>query len=276
MSHPLGYNPSLLLRGHPHPGNLLKRLFGPRGDFPSFFIAGAQKSGTTSLYAALRGHPGFAKPRLKEPFYYGHNDRYAKGARYYRVNFPVLRQGQFSADGSTNYLDHPLAAERIRRDVPHAKAVILLRNPAERAFSHYRMQVKNKIELLSFGEAIAREEERIAEGKKTGGHNYHYQRLGYRSRGEYSRMLGPWMQQFGNDLLVLIAEDFFANPLQVYAQVVKFFGIADHAPETIPIRNAGMPGTADQKVMEQLKEHYAPFNAKLAALLKIDLTGKWD
>jgi hypothetical protein len=274
VSHPLGYNPDLLFRDHPAPGHLLKRLFGPKGNYPAFFIAGAQKSGTTSLYAALRGHPGFAKPRLKEPFYYGHDYRYSKGSRYYRTNFAVLKQGQFSVDGSTNYLDHPLAPGRIRQDVPHAKAIILLRNPVTRAFSHYRMQVKNKIELLPFAEAIAREDERIAEGIKRGGHNYFYQRLGYRSRGEYSRMIDPWLEGFGDDLLVLIAEDFFADPLRVYAQVLDFLGLEKHIPESIPIRNAGEAHTTDERVMEQLKEHYRPFNAKLAAQLKTDL-GQW-
>lgn len=271
----MGYNPSLLYRDHPATGHLLKRMFGRQGDFPSFFIAGSQKGGTTSLYAALRGHPAFAKPRLKEPFYYGHDYRYSKGSRYYRINFPVLQKGQFTVDGSTNYLDHPLAAERIKRDVPHAKAIILLRNPVTRAFSHYRMQVKNKIELLPFGEAIAREDERIAEGKKRGGHNFCYQRLGYRSRGEYSRMIEPWINGFDHDLLVLIAEDFFADPLGVYAQVLDFLQLEKHVPASIPIRNAGEPGTADQKVIEALKEHYAPFNAKLSTLLKTDLK-QWD
>lgn len=265
MQYQAGYNHSLVFRDDPEPHGLLKGLFSSGGQLPSFFLVGAQKSGTTSLFAALADHPSILKPRLKEPFYYGNDIRYAKGRKFYAANFPATKDGKFYADGSTNYLDHPLAAVRIREDVPVAKIIVILRNPVERAYSHYRMQVRNNIEELTFDQALEQEEARIHEGlKKSPQHNYCYQRLGYRSRGEYSRMLPAWQSVFGsNQLLVLCAEDFFAHPMTHYHEVLRFLGLSEHSPSQFEVMNAGEASTMSEGARILLEKHFAPFNLEL-------------
>lgn len=266
MQYQGGYNHSLVFRDDPQPQGLVRGLFRSGGQLPACFLVGAQKSGTTSLFAALANHPDVLMPRLKEPFYYGNDVRYSKGRKFYEANFPENIPGKYYIDGSTNYLDHPEAANRIRKDVPAAKIIIILRDPVERAYSHYRMQVKNKIEELTFDEALEREKERIAEGAKISpAHNYCYQRLGYRARGEYSRMLPVWQQVFAPEqLLILSAEDFFSDPMTHYREVLQFLRLNDHSPSHFEVMNAGEAGEMNQNTRVKLEKHFAPFNDELA------------
>jgi hypothetical protein len=269
----LGYDAELVFRDHPDPPGILSRFPGIKGRPPKFFIAGAQKSGTTSLFATLAKHPSIVRPRLKELFFFGNDLRFARGMNFYRSNFRRIGSGKYSIDGSTNSLDHPEAAARIKHVVPDARIIILLRDPAERAYSHYRMQVRNKIEALTFEDALEKENERIEEGKKFSTiHNYCAQRLGYRMRGEYSRMLPPWMKIFGEEqLLIVIAENYFANPKEEYHRILKFLGLQEHTPEQFEIMNAGSGAPMSDKTRKHLQQHYLPYNAQLESLLNVKL-----
>lgn len=264
----MGYNQSLVLRDDRSPGNWLQKLTGRKFQFPTVFIAGAQKSGTTSLAAALATHPDVATPELKEPFYYGNDIRFERGKDFFLGNFPDQNR-KLTFDASTNYLDHPLAAERIKRDVPNAKIILILRDPVERAFSHYKMQVRNKIEQLSFEDALLKEEERIAEGNKISPmHNYCYQRLGYRTRGEYSRMITPWLTTFSADqILILIAEEYFSDTPAHFRNMLQFLDLSDFVPESFEAMNTGSKELMNAGTREMLAVHYAPFNLRLADLL---------
>lgn len=277
MPNQTGYKPSLVFRQDPEPGSLLKRLTGIRGDFPEVIIAGAQKSGTTSLYAALSSHPDFQKPQLKEPFYYGNDDRYCKGDKFYLMNFPIRKKGKFTADASTNYLDHKSAASRILKDNPDSKAVIILRDPVLRAFSHYRMQKKTGMEELSFIDALRMEDERIEEGNSYSSvHNYCYQRLGYRSRGEYSRMTGSWLSAFSADRIHFIsAENFFSFPEKEFQRLLDFLELRSHTLQDFRKYNEGERGEMNSEAMNLLARHYRDYNHELSAMLDGEITRNW-
>jgi hypothetical protein len=277
VPHYSGYNPDLVFRQDPKPGSHLKRIAGLHGDFPGVIIAGAQKSGTTSLYAALASHPDFQKPQLKEPFYYGNDDRYYNGRETYLMNFPKRSKGKFTVDASTNYLDHPEAAVRILKDIAEVKVVIILRDPVYRAFSHYRMQVKIGAEKLSFSDALQSEQERIDEGNTySPQHNYCYQRLGYRTRGEYSRVIKPWLTAFNKgNLLVMNAETFFSFPEREYAVLLDFLQLRTHKLSEVFKLNAGKPEDLNPEAKELLIQHYRPGNIELASLVNDGITRDW-
>lgn len=111
---------------------------------PSWFLIGAEKAGTTSAWHYLRQHPGLALPKPKEPNFYSHAlDRATtkQGRRDARGKYlwPYVDEPGTPGDCSTSYLWHPEAAQRIHDDCPDARILVLLRDPVERAWSHYLM-----------------------------------------------------------------------------------------------------------------------------------------
>jgi Sulfotransferase family len=120
---------------------------------PNFFIVGAAKSGTTALYRYLRQHPDVYLPDVKEPRFFSYDPddrtRYAGPRAGQLIDSVVKDRAAYEAlydaaggesaigDVSPAYLPSPIAAGRIRAAVPHARIVAILRDPVERAYSHF-------------------------------------------------------------------------------------------------------------------------------------------
>ena len=108
---------------------------------PDFIIIGAQRSGTTSLYNYLIEHQNIKSTSQKEIHYFDNN--YDKGLTWYSKKFPSIRKGiEITGEASPYYIFHPHAVNRISKDFPNVKLIVLLRNPIERAYSHYCMAIK--------------------------------------------------------------------------------------------------------------------------------------
>jgi Sulfotransferase domain len=137
------------------------RVTAPVRPLPDFLILGAQKAGTTALYAYLRRHPAITGPSWKEVSYFDRH--YARGEAWYRGNFPnrLRARDKLVGEASPSYLFHPLGPERARALVPEARLVALVRNPIDRALSHYHHEVALGRERLSFEEALEAEERRL-------------------------------------------------------------------------------------------------------------------
>ena len=106
---------------------------------PKIVIIGAQRSGTTSLHSWLCSHPDVSRFMIKEVHYF--DGAYEKGERFYRSRFPISPHTRTHVQASPYMLYHPLAAERAGRDLPQdTRFVALLREPAERALSHYQFE----------------------------------------------------------------------------------------------------------------------------------------
>ncbi|VVU99732.1 sulfotransferase domain-containing protein [Mesonia oceanica] len=115
---------------------------------PSFICPGAAKSGTTTLFSILETHMGIYLYSGKEIGYFGKGDRYSKGYNWYKKNyFSENKSNKVSGDISTNYMTYSkLAAKRIYETLgPEVKLIFILRNPAKRAFSHYKMRKFNNL-----------------------------------------------------------------------------------------------------------------------------------
>src|SRR5579885_2674785 len=125
---------------------------------PDFIIIGTQRGGTTSLYAYLGQHPQIAPAVIKEVHFFDNN--YERGVGWYRTQFPFLieksiaknigQQNFITGEASPYYLFHPHVPERAAKVVPGAKLIVLLRNPIDRAYSHYYHEVELGHEKLSF------------------------------------------------------------------------------------------------------------------------------
>jgi hypothetical protein len=209
---------------------------------PDFLLVGAKRAGTTTLYDAVVRHPEVAPlfpriERIKSPHYFDlHHDR---GPRWYRSHFPIRRPlgaDRMTGDAAPYLLYHPLAPAWAGREVPDARIVAMLRDPVERAFSHYWDRVKNGVETLSFEAAVdaeaqrlAGEQERLLADPSTP--RPAHEHFSYLDRGRYAVQLRRWLGHFpSSQVLVVRCEDFSAEPAEVFARVCAFLGLTPWTP----------------------------------------------
>jgi len=242
---------------------------------PDFLILGAQKGGTTALYAYLRWHPGITGPSWKEVSYFDRH--YRRGASWYRGHFPIGAGDRLVGEASPGYLFHPLAPERVRATVPEAKLIALLRDPVDRAVSHYHHEVALGREPLSFEEAIEAEPERTrGEEQRLVREPGYFSRpwwdYTYLARGRYAEQLERWFAVFPREqLLVLPSEELAADPGQAYGRVLEFL-------EAPPYELGSYPRVYQQEYAEvhpytrrKLAQYFAEPNRQLYELLGRDL-----
>jgi len=206
----------------------LRALLG-RGALPNAIVIGAMKSGTTSLFDYLTQHPDVCGSRTKELHFF--DNQFPLGTRWYRANF-TPRGEKVRLESSPYYFFHPLAPARAAALVPDAKLILLLRNPADRAYSHYNQNREEGLEPLSFEEALEREAERLAGEEEalasgTVERSHAHQTFSYAAKGLYAPQLRRWLQHFPRgQVLILKAEDLFRRPQETVDQVTDFLGIA--------------------------------------------------
>ena len=126
---------------------------------PDFLVIGAAKAGTTSLSSYLSHHQSVEPVTFKEPNFFTWQLMARERYQGLFVN-KRRRQGQarIAGDYSTSYLLHPLAPRRIAERLPDIKCIMLLRNPTDRAYSHYIMQQRQGVETeAEFAEIVERE-----------------------------------------------------------------------------------------------------------------------
>jgi len=241
---------------------------------PDFLIIGAQKAGTTALYAYLRWHPDITGPSFKEVSFFDRH--YANGERWYRAHLPVKRRA-LVGEASPSYLFHPLAPERVKQMLPNARLVALLRDPVERAFSHYQHEVALGRERLSFEDAIDREDERM-DGeiermmRDPAYFSYAWWNYTYASRGMYAEQLERWYDAFPREqLLVLLTEELASDTAGAYRRVLDFLGAPPHGLDAYPRIFDRDYAEMDPTTRARLRERFEEPNERLAGLLGRDL-----
>jgi Sulfotransferase domain len=248
---------------------------------PSFIIAGAQKAGTTSLWAYLSEHPSIEPPMTKEIHFFDVNFNY--GIDWYRMHYPLIGAPESNAgsctpshtgESSPYYTFHPLAAERMAATLPQVKVILLLRNPIDRAYSHYQHTCRRRQESLSFEAAIEAEAGRIAgEQEKMasipGYQSLAHRRYSYMARGLYLEQVLRWQRHFSPErLLILESNEFFRGTAAVFARVLQFLELPSWQPQKFGNR---YPGKYQEKmspdVRRRLVAYFAPHNEQLYAHL---------
>lgn len=247
---------------------------------PGFLITGGQRCGTTSMYRALSAHPAVLKPVLHKGVHY-FDTGYDRGPDWYRGHFPLrittrrvaARTGirPLVFESAPYYLCHPLAAERIARDLPGVRLIILLRDPAERAYSAHAHELARGFEAeASFERALDLEDERLAgEAEKIIANpayrSHSHQHHAYLDRGRYIDYLERLEKLFGRDRLhVVDSHDFFATPEPVYADVLDFLGLPQLGRPAFERHNARMRAPMPEPLRIRLMDHFEPYDARLA------------
>jgi hypothetical protein len=247
---------------------------------PDFLIIGAQRSGTTSMYKYLSAHPDLAGSLRKEVEYF--TQYFDRGEFWYRAHFatslsPKLHKlmtghPKLSFEASPNYLFFPPAAERAASAVPNASAIAILRNPIDRAYSHYLHNRRLGLEDLSFHGALLKEPERLSTGRSV-----HMLRFSYVQRGMYAAQLDRWFNHFGRDRLKVISYDDFINaPGQVMEEICGFLNVRSWTPKTFANFSYPTGGAPSHEPMmpqsrSYLRSLYKDEVQKLYSLIQRDL-----
>ena len=261
---------------------------------PNFFIIGAQKCGTTSLYDYLVQHPQVLSARYKELHFFDYY--YQKGEAWYRRRLPSkaqMREARKNGDtrvitgeATPCYMVFPQTPERVYRFVPEVKLIVLLRNPVDRAFSQYQMnRAKETVldtetgqmvvrEPLSFGDAIAAEDERMKTAfellkRDPWSRGQWFQMHSYKTRGLYAQQLRRWLQFFPREqMLILDSSKFYKNTDEVYARVLDFLSLQPfHLQQYEAKLVGGYREKMSPETRAQLVEYFKPHNDYLYELL---------
>lgn len=241
---------------------------------PDFLIIGAQKCGTTSLFFYLAQHPGLVMPKTKEVHFF--DQQYEKGITWYYNQFPKssIINKKLTGEASPYYLFHPLVPERVFKHLPNIKIIVLLRNPVDRAYSHFMHEKKYKREFLdSFEEAVETENIRTDEDEKKliAGeiqNSESFQRYSYLKRGLYHKQISRWLQYFRFEQFCFIkSEDFFQNPEKELIHVCDFLGITHSVIENLAPLNTNKYTDLSEYQRRKLNNFFADDSKKLKGLI---------
>lgn len=215
---------------------------------PSFVIVGAMRAGTTSLFRYLTGHPDVLRPARKEIDYFS-TTAYGFGLDWYLAHFPLRRQAGISFEATPQYLLHPLAAERMARQLPDCTVVVCLRDPAARLRSQHRWMSTLGFESLPLDEALAREPERIDDelARAAAGTLFHPHslfRFGYLARSMYAQQLERFEQHFAGQIHVFDFERFRRSPQAEFAALLGAVGLDPWTPDGF-VNWSPRPGSPD-------------------------------
>jgi hypothetical protein len=211
----------------------------PSSQLPNFLILGAAKAGTTSLHSYLKTHPGIYLSPIKEPLYFafpetrpvftGPNSKRRNQdptiiwkIEDYRRLFAGRTSEPAAGEVSPQYLYRECSPGAIRKLIPEAKLIAILRDPADRAYSHFCHSRRDGREPLSdFAEALAAEDKRIAAGWWF---NFHY-----RNRGYYAKQLKRYLELFPREqILVLLYDDMVSDCQGLLRRICAFLGVDEN------------------------------------------------
>lgn len=225
---------------------------------PDVIVGGAPRSGTTFIARALMNHPSvhLAQPIVPEPkVFIVPVDDEAEYTERYRALFAETDPAKLRVEKTANYLESTTAPALIKRFVPEAKLVFMLREPVARAYSNYLWTRQNGLEDLPFAEAVELEGNRpnpLGEAKA-------YARPhDYLCRGNYAPMLARYIEHFGRDRVgVFLYEQIERDPAGLLDAVQGFMGIEPEAFDRL-----------DPGVVNAAREVDEPLDPALAAELR--------
>jgi len=191
-------------------------------------IVGAQRSGSTYLYQLLHQHPQIvmAQPVRPEPKFFLHQHLFSLGKAYYQQRYfnNLDNKIVYIGEKSTSYIENITSAHRIKQFYPHARILIILRDPVTRAYSNYRFSLDNQLETLTFPQALKAEKQRLADTQMAVSVNP----FAYRTRGYYINYIEPYLDIFPHNQLKVIIFEELVNNLEYAQDLYKWLGVEHH------------------------------------------------
>ncbi len=202
---------------------------------PTFIIAGAGKSGTTSLWNYLKAHPEICMARIKEPGFFtkslgrdqgrGENapsrsGKFDKGFPWYESLFINCQGKKAFGEASTMYMYSEDAPTLMKRYIPDVKLIFLLRDPVDRAYSQYWQEKKTGWDLPDFDIIVSQQHPRLSN---------------YLENSSYKKHLQRYFDCFPQEqIMILLFEDLIQDALETFNKVSSFIGVrSDFVPPNI-------------------------------------------
>ncbi len=234
---------------------------------PDFMIIGTQKGGTTSLYYYLAQHPQIMPSLIKEIDFW--STKFERGIDWYLAHFPPILEGQqiLTGEATPSYFDDRNVAERLFQVFPNMKLILLLRNPVDRAISHYYQWVSMNWEFRSLDVAIASD----LAARESCGNDYWNQPNSYIARGVYVEFLKKWLSVFPRQqVLILSSEKFYENPAETVQQVFQFLGLPNNKLPAYQKYNSRSYPQVDESIQHLLNNYFKPHNQALEEFLGVE------
>lgn len=197
---------------------------------PTFLIIGAPRSGTTMLYDELKRHPDVFFSAIKEPSFFAEEESRAipdgrkrdpvvRDLMSYVSLFSAASPDQATGEASTLYLYSPTAPFRIKQDAPNARLIAILRNPVDRAWSHFLLhRLWSYEDIPDFRQAVEAEDSREKMGLSP---HWFYRRVGL-----YGEQLARYLSVFPPEQMkIFLYEDLETNPKAVIEQILRFLNL---------------------------------------------------
>jgi len=203
-----------------------------KNKWPNFFIVGAPKAGSTSLYEYLKKIPGIFMSPVKEPNYYCQGiapnhliDKPIRNKEKYLNLFKNAKNEVAIGEASSTYLRDLLAPKLIHQAVPNAKIIILLREPISRAYSHYLMEARGRRAHLTFRQVIKK--------SLNSPENDDYSRV-IINGGMYYQQVKRYFDIFGKEnVKILIFEEFVKDSRKAVKEILEFLGVKSEIAESV-------------------------------------------
>lgn len=196
--------------------------------WPNLFVVGVMRGGTTTLSGYLERHPEIFMSPVKEPHFFTKAGamlapRYATEKAY--LGLFAGASERIRGEASASYFTDGDSPAAIKRVSPDTKILVILRDPVERAHSHYWHAVGNRRETRTFAEAVRDE---LAGLRPDGAETYV-------KRGFYSEPLRRYLDHFGDNVHVLFLEELSREPTATMREVFAFLGVDPGAAENLAV-----------------------------------------
>ena len=255
---------------------------------PDFIIIGSAKCGTTSLFDYLSQHPSIVPASKKEVNFFDYN--FDKGYFWYKSHFPtfflkkfrLLKNKKFlTGEASPLYIFNKDIAQRVYQFNPNIKIILLLRNPVERAYSHYYQLVKNGSIKKTFEESIDLELEQIMNDEfkkiysKSNQEIFNFLQSSNLQSGIYVDQIKNWTDLFPKkQFLIIHTYDLEHNLDDVISELCNFLNLPNFKVKNKSRQNVGRYPTLSNKTKDFLINFYVPHNQRLYDFL--GLKYNWD
>ena len=219
---------------------------------PNFMCLGASKSGTTSLYDILIQHPEIYIPQFKEPHFFDVSENFVNGLEWYKQNYFQKANQKIIADFTPSYFFDSNAPKRIFDALgPKMKFLVILRNPVDRAYSHYLHSKRDFHESNDFLEALESEEIRL-KGYIEKSDYFSYLRHSYVKQGLYSKMLDRYLKYYSLDkfLFINFEDEFVKEKDATIKKILSFLNV----DESIILNTNFKSNVASKAISKRLKK----------------------
>ena len=272
-----------------------RRLTSSSRTLPDFLVIGFPKCGTKSLFSYVAQHPNIGIPTKYGKYFF--NTNYHRGVDWYKAHYPTVKQkrtlkekngAHVMGDYSASYMMWYQSPLRIKKLIPNVKLIVVLRNPAERAYSQFNFKEMgryrdDKVDLSLFSDSIKEDEKRLQnwehmiKNNLITRENHVATHTPYLTMGKYVTHLKQWFKVFPKEQFHFVSTDNMSNEVDIQKtanQVFKALNLPDYNIKDFSRKNIGSYEKIDPEERKELRDYYKPYNEQLEKLLDIKFNWK--